>query len=231
MSTEGTEVTQRSTEKGGRDVGVPDFDGIAGAYRWLEYGSLGVWLERARFCWLGRLGECGRALVLGDGDGRFTARLLGGNGRVKVTAVDGSSAMLRLLQRRCERYAGRLEVRLGDVREFEPEAGADLVVTHFFLDCLTDVEVVSLVRKVRAGLMPGALWVVSEFRVPEGGLHWPAWVFVRGLYFVFRLLTGLRVTQLPDYATAMRMGGFEIAAQRRFCFGLLTSEVWQLHDE
>jgi len=210
--------------------GVADFDGIARAYRWMEYLSLGTLLERVRWHHLncGRLGKCRRALVLGDGDGRFTARLLAANDEVKVTAVDLSGCMLELLGRRCALFADRVVVRQGDAREYVPEGAADLVVTHFFLDCLTQAEVLKLVGRVKPMLGKDALWLVSEFRIPEGWLRWPARLLVRGLYLAFRVLTGLRVTQLPDHGTVLRGCGFGVVAEKRFLGGLLVSELWEL---
>ena len=207
---------------------APDFNRVARAYRWMEYVSLGVALERVRFWALdaGWLDGCERALVLGDGDGRFTARIMRRNGGVRVQAVDSSAAMLRLLERRCAGYGSRLTTACADARSFEPETGPDLVVTHFFLDCLEQEEVGALVRRVAAGLKPGATWVVSEFQVPGGWLRGPGWVVVRGLYLAFRVLTGLRVTRLPDYARELRACGFGVAAENRFLGGLLISQVW-----
>jgi cyclopropane fatty-acyl-phospholipid synthase-like methyltransferase len=210
-------------------LGCPDFDGVARAYRWMEYLSLGTMLERARFWALdaGWLDGCRRALVLGDGDGRFTGRMMGRNAGVRVQAVDLSAEMLRLLERRCRPFAARLSTLCEDAREFSPAPGADLVVTHFFLDCLEDEEVGALVRRVSAGLEPGAIWVVSEFCVPRGWLRAPAWLVVRGLYLAFRVLTGLRVTRLPDYALELRESGFCVVAEKRFLGGLLVSQVWK----
>jgi SAM-dependent methyltransferase len=208
---------------------APDFDPIARAYRWMEYGSLGNLLERTRFAHLdaGRLDGARRALVLGDGDGRFTARLLRRNRAVRVTAVDASAEMLGLLRKRCAGDAGRLEARLGDAREFGPAERADLVATHFFLDCLEQGEVESLVARVVGAMERDGRWVVSEFRVPEGWLRWPAAMLVRGLYLAFRVLTGLRVTRLPDHAGALRKAGMALTAERRLLAGVLTTQVWQ----
>jgi len=207
-----------------------DFDRIARAYRWMEYLSMGTLLERVRWHQLdgGRLSACRRALVLGDGDGRFTARLLAANEGVQVTAVDLSGRMLELLGRRCVGFADRLQVRRADAREYVPEGVPDLVVTHFFLDCLTQAEVRELVGRMEPRLAPGALWVVSEFRIPGGWLRVPAWVLVRGLYLAFRVLTGLRVTRLPEYGEVLRESGFQVVAEERFCGGLLVSELWGL---
>ena len=210
-----------------------DFDGIARAYRWLEYLSLGTVLERTRFHFLdaGALDRRREALVLGDGDGRFTRRLLARNREVRVTAVDLSGAMLGLLERRCAAGSERLRVRRCDARVYEPEARADLVVTHFFLDCLSQDEVRALVGRLRPLLAADAVWMVSEFRIPEGWLRWPARVLVRLLYFAFWVLTGLRVTRLPDHGAVLRGGGFELMAEERRLGGLLISELWGLSRE
>jgi SAM-dependent methyltransferase len=206
----------------------PNFDLVASAYRWMEYLSLGNLLERTRFRPLeaGSLDDSRSALVLGDGDGRFTARLLRRNPGVRVTAVDASAGMLRLLRRRCAPFADRLSVRRCDARAFLPESRLDLVVTHFFLDCLGDREVHELVERVAPSLEPGARWVVSEFAVPEGWLKWPAGAFVRGLYLAFRLLTGLTVSRLPDYASALEASGFRRSETGKLLGGVLVSEVW-----
>jgi cyclopropane fatty-acyl-phospholipid synthase-like methyltransferase len=208
---------------------MPDFDRVARAYRWMEYLSLGTLLEQVRFWALdaGCLDGCRKALVLGDGDGRFTARMMRRNPAVKVQAVDLSAEMLRLLERRCVDFSSRLSAECGDARVVEPEHGADLVATHFFLDCLEQEEVRALVRRVASGSAAEATWVVSEFCMPRGLLRVPAWLLVRGLYFAFRVLTGLRVTQLPDHARELRECGFSVVAEKTFLGGLLLSQVWK----
>ena len=65
-----------------------DFNRIAPAYRWLEYLSFGPMLERCRFYRLALLADRRRALVIGDGDGRFLARLMRQNAQLEAEAVD-----------------------------------------------------------------------------------------------------------------------------------------------
>lgn len=213
--------------------GVADFDGIAAAYRWMEYASVGPMLERVRWWWLdrGELDGARHALVLGDGDGRFTRRLLQKNRQVRVTAIDLSRRMLGLLKRRCRVDKERLRTVQRDVRGEMPERGIDLVVTHFLLDCLADDEVEPLVRRVRASLQPGAVWVVSEFAIPAGTLRHPARLLVRSLYFAFSVLTGLQVSQLPDHTGALRRCGFSAIGKKAFWGGLLVTELWKLEPE
>jgi SAM-dependent methyltransferase len=206
---------------------LPDFDGVARAYRWLEYASLGPLLERARDCHLARLSQCRHALVLGDGDGRFTARMLANMPKITIEAVDLSGVMLELLRQRCAAFQNRVQTFQRDARTFRPLHQPDLVVTHFFLDCLTQQEVDALVARLTPNLARNALWLVSDFRIPAGALRWPAWIYIRALYFVFRILTGLRTTRLPNHPAVLERHGFTLVARQRRMFGILTSEVWQ----
>jgi hypothetical protein len=208
-------------------TGAPNFDRIARPYRWLEYVALGPLLEQTRNHHLPHLRQRSQALILGDGDGRFTARLLMSSPLVRVDAVDLSAAMLRLLHRRCAAHAERLRTHLADARSFDPPHKPDLVVTHFFLDCLKQSEVDALVARLAPQLAPDALWLVSDFRIPQGFFGWAARVYIRLLYFAFRVLTGLRTTRLPDHASALRNCGFKPVAVDRTMFGILTTELWQ----
>ena len=215
----------------------PPFDRIAGVYRPLEYLSFGHALERTRECYLPALGSARHALVLGDGDGRFLAKLLLRNRELRALSIDSSERMLALQAARCSYARERLVIWRGDLRIVAPPAPAstgqedsfDLVVTHFVLDCLSEAEVETLVRSVCPHLSRPAWWVVSEFRVPDRGmLRILGRVLIRSLYCAFRLLTGLRVRRMPDYAAALRRAGFYLEAQQLQLRGLLAGELWRI---
>jgi hypothetical protein len=211
-----------------------NFNRIAHAYRWMEYFSFGTYLERARFQFLHGLGSCRRALVLGDGDGRFTAKLLTTNTRIHVDALDSSAIMLRLLTERTMKVASaqsRLRTLHTDALDFVRGGpalpGYDLVVTHFFLDCLATNEVFELVRRLAPTLAPDALWVVSEFAIPNRQpAAFVSRLVVGALYRAFRLLTDLKTQTLPDYSAALRQAGFNLSNSKLYLSGLLVSELW-----
>ncbi|HEY3624757.1 MAG TPA: class I SAM-dependent methyltransferase [Terracidiphilus sp.] len=206
-----------------------NFDRLAGIYRWLEWFSFGPWLSRARRTFLYRLADRRCALLLGDGDGRFTAALLRINPNVEVDAVDASRAMLDALMRRAGGSQARVRTQLADARRWRPakERRYDLVATHFFLDCLTTEEVRRLAVAVRPVLAPGALWVVSEFAIPDNHAgRLLARPIVAVLYWAFGRLTGLRVRRLPDHRGALQDAGFRVVGRRSFLRGLLAGEVW-----
>jgi SAM-dependent methyltransferase len=215
---------------------APRFDRLARLYRWMELFSFGPWLMRCRVAFLGELCQRGasvsRALVLGDGDGRFTAQLLAALPAVQVDAVDLSPAMLAELKRHAGLNADRVAAQVADVRAFVPPSlPYALFVTHFLLDCLTTEEVRALAAKLRASAAADALWMVSEFATPEGFYgRFVAWPMVRLLYLAFGLLTGLRTRTLPDHPAALADAGFELAERRAWLGGLLVSELWRVSD-
>ncbi len=207
----------------------PDFDRLALVYRWIEWLTFGPFLWRCRCAFLHRLGHRRRALVLGDGDGRFTARLLEHNPAVLVDAVDTSPAMLSELARRAGPHRSRVQIQVADIRAWQPSTPAyDLVVTHFFLDCLTTDEVASLATRIRSHLRPEAAWVLSEFNLPASRFgRFIAGHLIALLYRAFGLLTGLRIRTLPDHGKALTQSGFILTHQRKWLGGLLVSEWWE----
>jgi SAM-dependent methyltransferase len=210
----------------------PDFNRLATLYRWMEFFTFGPWLSLTRRTFLGDLASSRHALVLGDGDGRFTARLLRANPAVRIDAVDSSAAMLHALLGRAGPHADRVRVHLADIRKWKPPApiaapSYDLIVTHFFLDCLTSQEIESLAARLRFAVSPGALWIVSEFSVPPGWFgRFIAHPLVSSLYFAFGLITGLKVRSLPDHAAVLRRAGFSMLDRRSRLGGLLIAERW-----
>jgi hypothetical protein len=210
----------------------PNFNRLARAYKWMELASFGPWLWRCRCVFLDELDACRNALLIGDGDGRFTARFLTQNLLVRIDAVDASRAMLQALARSAGPLAGRVRLHLADARLLEPPSPPyDLVVTHFFLDCLTSDEVASLAEKLRGCVTPSARWLISEFAVPGGWFgRLLARPVIAGLYLAFWLLTGLSVRRLPNHRDALTKIGFRLIRHREWLGGLLISELWTLES-
>ena len=209
---------------------VPNFNPIARPYRWLEYLTLGPTLQQTRLHYLPSLTQEKSALILGDGDGRFLFQLLSQNPHLQAEAIDTSTTMLHLLRQRCAPYANRLQTHQTNALTFHPEPTKkyDLIVTHFFIDCLTQTDLETLITKITPHLTPQAIWLISDFRIPPTGPMRPiAQAYIRSLYLAFRILTNLRVTVLPDHTTALTQSNFTRIAHHHRLAGLLTTELWQ----
>jgi SAM-dependent methyltransferase len=212
-----------------------NFDLIARPYRWLEYFSFGPFLDRCRRAQLVDLKYASRALVLGDGDGRFLARLLAVNPSLSADVVDSSASMLKVLERRVDRSGslGRRRIRLyhADALDWKPTGNYDLIVTHFFLDCFSPLQLKQLVDRILPHATPGAKWLISEFAIPGNPIAAPfARAIISLLYRAFGCLTGLPVRALPDYAAAFSRRGMVLSQERRTLAGLLSSQIWTLPD-
>lgn len=171
-------------------------------------------MRRRREAFLFELGDPKRVLALGDGDGRFLQMFAALYPRTRIDAVDVSAKMVALAKARVPPAT----FHVADAREFAYEGEYDLAVAHFFFDCFDDRELEALLGRIRT-----KQWLVSEFR--NTGWSWPV---LRGLYFFFRLTTGLRVRSLPDHRRALSRLGYRMEKEQAALGGLVGSEFWVL---
>ena len=209
----------------------PSFDRLAPAYRALERLAFGGLLHWCRTAHLDRLGACRRALVLGDGDGRFLADLLRAHPAIEADSLDISPGMLALARRRIMDVPGaaeRARFLVADARTDPlPASGYDLVVTNFFLDCFRPAELAAVVNRVAGACAPGAVWVDGDFRVPASGWARPAArLALAGMYAFFQLTTRLPAGALTDPAPLLAANGFARAAEKTRARGFLSARLW-----
>jgi len=208
-------------------------DPIARWYRLFEYLAFGRALENRRLEYLDQAACAGRVLILGDGDGRFTAALLKRNPNTPLDSIDISAGMLARAQQRLRALridASNLCYWKADARVINLAGNYDVIVTHFFLDCFTTDELQRLIPRIASHCSPHAKWLVSEFTLPGPWLRQQAArALIRFMYFFFHIATGLTVTQLPDYRGVMAKNGFHITRSHSALGGLLISELWEFY--
>lgn len=183
---------------------------------------MGRALERRRHCFLPEIERARRALVLGDGDGRFLRELLRRNPTVHADYIDLSGRMLELARQK----AGAERVNYKQANALTapfPQAEYDLIATHFFFDCFRPSELETLIGRVAEAAKPGAQWIVSEFRTPNV----LARLLVSALYLFFRVTTGLKTRRLADHRPILRTHGFRLRHERHSRGALVVSELWE----
>jgi ubiquinone/menaquinone biosynthesis C-methylase UbiE len=202
-------------------------DGIARWYRWIEYAAFGGALMRRRLAFLSEVADARRALVVGEGDGRFLVKLVEQNRNAAIEYLDLSPRMLELARRR----VGEAPVvyHQGDARTVPvPDATFDLIVTHFFLDCFDDTGAAEVVSRLASAATPNARWLISEFRQPTHGLPgmWAS-LWLAAMYRFFGITTGLRTRKLTNHRPLLEAQGFRLVREETAWVGLLGSELWQ----
>ena len=197
-------------------------DLIAPHYWWIEKLGMGRTLERRRRWFLPQLGNARRALVLGDGDGRFLRELLLRNPVVRADYVDLSERMMELARDRAN--SERVDYKHADALTLAfPKDEYDLIATHFFFDCFGPSDLEALIGRVANAAKPGARWIVSEFSVATI----PARLLVSALYIFFRITTGLKTRKLADHRPILQSHGFELISGSQSAGGLVVSELWE----
>jgi ubiquinone/menaquinone biosynthesis C-methylase UbiE len=209
------------------------FDAIAPWYRTLETIAFRDALQRARVACLGEIGAPRRALVVGEGNGRFLCELIRAYPEIQVDCVDASERMLELAQQRIEREVparmNRVSFSGQDITSWPPpEHQFDLIVTHFFLDCFPESRMAEVVAKLSRAAAPNATWLLSDFCVPAGGFaRWRAGVWLAAMYRFFQFTAGIEATELVDPSPFLGAEGFARVRQHLFRQGMLKSEIWR----
>lgn len=208
------------------------FDAVAPWYRTLETIAFGNTLQRARVACVDEIGSLRRALILGEGNGRFLAALLQRQPLIRIDCIDASQRMLDLarehLLKTNPRQLHRVAFFRCDVTSWTPNDRYDLIVTHFFLDCFRTQSVGNIIARLAQAAAPNSTWLLADFRVPDAGLariHARAWLAV--MYGFFRFVAGIEAHELVDPSPFLRVEGFSLERQYLFRYEMLKSELWR----
>ena len=206
------------------------FDTLAPYYRIMEWVTAGGVLQRCRTSFLVEAKNSHRALLLGEGPGRFLVELLRANPRVEITCVERSPRMIEEARSKLtESENARVRFEQADALKWQPPHHEfDLVVTNFFLDCFRPDELQLLVTKVGASATTNARWLLADFREPERGWRrWRGRAVLGLMYAFFRFTTDLSAARLTPPTGFLQAAGFRLVDQRLANFGLVHSDLWQ----
>jgi len=208
------------------------FDGLAPYYRWMERVLAGQKLQQCRTAFLRSIPEPRRALLVGEGNGRFLVELLRAYPKTRCWCVDSSAGMLARARGAVEAAglsAAAVEFFQADILEWKPPGEEiDLIASHFVLDCFRPEQLDAMLEKLAGASAPGALWLVSDFQEPPSGLaRWRARAILSAMYLFFRSAVGLPAGRLTPPDGILVRNGFALRERRVFEWGLLHSDVWE----
>ena len=206
------------------------FDLLAPHYRWMEALLAGGLLQRCRTRWLGEVRQARRALLAGEGNGRFLGVCASALPGCHFTALDESEAMLAQARRRWLRAGGNGQVAFqrADLRVWRSGGDRfDLVVTNFFLDCFSPEELLVVIQNLGDAAAPRAQWLLADFTVPvQGWRRFRAQAVLCLAYGFFRLATGIAAKRITRPDEAFQRVGFSLRRRASFNGGLLHADLW-----
>ncbi len=211
-----------------------NFDGLAHFYTGLERVACGNAMQRGREALLERASGARHVLILGEGPGSTLEPLMQLEPPPhQVTVIEPSHQMRALCVRRLQktRQTGRVRF-LKDGWEEAPNLlrpAPEVLITHFFLDLLTDDQVDCLTAWAAARIAPDACWLNTEFRLPakDGWRRWRARAMLKALYLGCRMVTGLKTQDLPDYGKRLQNTGWALLEHKILNHGFISCELWR----
>ena len=170
---------------------------------------------------------------MGEGNGRFLVELVRAQPELHIDCIDASSRMLEMANRRVAKEMPNAVLRVRFLNEnietcALDQAGYDLIVTHFVLDCFDHDQLEVVIPKLATAAAPDATWLVADFREPRKGLaRMHARMWLKAMYLFFRVTAGLRTQKLIDPDWPIRRCGFILQQEELARYGMLKSQMWQ----
>ncbi len=206
------------------------FDPLARLYDGMEAILAGGKLERCRRAFLGNVASARNVLLVGEGHGKFLVEIIRRFPEAEVTYLDASPKMLEVARARLMReglLTRQVTFVAGDLLQ-SPLTEYDLIATHFFLDCLTPVQLALAVEKLASSLQTGGAWLLSDFQIPAAGWkRWRAGIIHWLMYRFFRVVTRLPAVKITEPAPQLVKSGLVCEGRIEFDWGLLYAELWR----
>ncbi len=195
------------------------YDLLAPVYDRLAVFFVGKEIREAQVHFLTHLKDKRKLLILGGGTGWILEEIEKINRDIQVRYIDQSPRMVKLAKSR----KGDLNIQFTIGTEADiNDTDYDCVITNFYLDLFTDTQLTSVSEKIKSCLKSGALWLATDFYV----LNLRQRLAVRCMYFLFRIVTGLTTTRLPDWQQVLNnIGGREIFS-RQWSRGYIVATVF-----
>ena len=203
----------------------PDFSKLSSIYDALGSVAFCGALRRSQNYFLGELPRVENVLILGGGTGTFLVDLLKTGKVSSVDYVDVSPGMISRAKKKVRKAGFEECVNFVCGTEDDlPDKKYDLICTNYFLDCFNDVELSSVLIKIKERLIGEGLLLCTDFYLNEKSSFQEKGL-VKFLYLFFRTTCGLKVQQLPDFDDKLKI--MKTENEKFFFFGLLRAALYR----
>ncbi len=205
---------------------VKGYDRLARSYVWLEYVAFGSALMRCRLALLDDLVDVKRMLIIGEGDGRFLAAVLAKYPNLKVVVVEQSPKMIALAKARV--CSDRVEFLESSIFSAQLTGSFDVIVSCFFLDLLSELETITLFKRLSSFLADAGLWYYADFSLPSS--FWQrlyALAMFKVMVCFFAWQTGFEGRHLVNAHSLFKNEGFRLVKANVAHFSFLTTSLYK----
>jgi ubiquinone/menaquinone biosynthesis C-methylase UbiE len=204
------------------------FDTLAPHYRWMERVLAGEKLQACRTAHLRNIDPPHRALLAGEGNGRFLGAFAAQFPKTEITCLDASHQMLDHAKSAVT-TTQPVTFLHADIPETQlPENHFDLIVTNFFLDCFPPDQLARVIDKLARSATLQATWLLADFcQAPRGWKKLRTQWILASMYFFFRLATDLPARRLTPPDGLLRENAFELISRSHFEWQLLHADLWR----
>lgn len=204
------------------------FDTLAPHYRSMERVLAGDKLQKCRTAHLDSIDTPRRALLVGEGNGRFLRAFVERFPQPEITCIDASARMLDVAKTALNSGA-HVTYLHSDILEAPLQAHHfDLIVTNFFLDCFPPHQLARITTKLAAAATSEAIWLLADFcEAPSGLKKVRSKLILSSMYLFFRFAAKLPARRLTSPDDLLLENGFELTDRRRFEWDLLHADLWR----
>ncbi|WP_192823430.1 class I SAM-dependent methyltransferase [Rufibacter sp. LB8] len=210
---------------------IPNFDAIAPVYDALAQLVFGKAQRRAQASFLNLIPAGASVLILGGGSGWILQELFTKGKPGHVLYLEPSGKMLAQAKENLKAtgFTSLVEFRKGTEQHLTPEEKFDVVLTPFVLDLFTEPEVKIMVQNLDEALLPGGLWVHTDFHLFSSSRLKKAWQqpLLWAMYRFFRRVSGISASTLTESNPYFEELTYQMRQEALFYGSFIKTQVWQ----
>lgn len=166
-------------------------------------------------------------LIIGGGTGKFLTEIVSSIKFNELIYIDISPGMIKSARKKIVKNSpdqlSNIEFICGGINNL-PKKDYDLVITHYFLDCLTPESYLKIVEELKNSLKPTGLWSMVDFyNTNQDPLKKR---FISLLYRFFHITCNLPSIQLTDFDSWFNKNMNRLN-RKEFIGGLLKSTLYK----
>lgn len=190
---------------------------LAPFYEFFSRKVFGVDFQQSKRTFIDQIQKGNTVLIVGGGTGAILPEILEQIGQFgRIIYLEASRSMLQRSQKNVPQpFSGQIQWIHSSRFEALPKVKSDVIISHYFLDVLTDAGIDQLFREVDRRIHPETKWFFTDF-FPETHRKWLLYAMISS----FRMLARHPRKDLPDYQVFFQKWGWKqmhrVAFQKGF---------------